>query len=67
MANEQMNLCHVCAGGYLAFQILEVIRGKKIEQDVEKGIMASGFLLLTSLGFFLIVRDALNLSQSLHL
>lgn len=85
------------AGGYLALQLLEALRGgKKLDVEVsgrghrgggclaaglsskerelncpsslfsisvqlEKGIMASGFLLLTSLGMFLIVRDAISL------
>ena len=50
------------AGGYLALQFLEVFRGgKRMDIAVERGIMTSGFLLLTSLGLFLIVRDAINL------
>jgi len=50
------------AGGYLALQALEAIRGgKKLDVEVERGIMASGFLLLSSLGLFLIVRDSLHL------
>lgn len=54
------------AGGYLALQVLELVRGgKKIDPDVEKGVMASGFLLLTSIGLFLIVKDALTLSSGL--
>ena len=43
-------------------QLLEAVRGgKKLDVELEKGIMASGFLLLTSLGLFLIVRDAITL------
>lgn len=45
------------------FQILEAIRGKKVDPEFERGIMASGFLLLTSVGIFLIIKDALNLSS----
>jgi len=49
-------------GGYLLFQVLEVIRGgKKVDQEFERAVMASGFLLLTSIGMYLIVRDAINL------
>jgi hypothetical protein len=51
------------AGGYLVFLVLEAVRGgKKINADVEKGIMASGLLLLTTVGIVLIVRDTLNLA-----
>eukprot|EP00890_Picochlorum_soloecismus_P002105 jgi/Picsp_1/2896/NSC_01121-R1_protein len=53
-------------GGYLVFQLLEAIRGKKVDPDFEKGIMASGFLLLTSVGIFLIIKDALNLSSNIR-
>jgi len=52
-------------GGFLALQLLETVRGgKKLDEDVEKAIMASGFLLLTGSGLFLIARDAIKL---LHL
>ena len=52
-------------GGFLALQLLETIRGgKKLDEDVEKAIMASGFLLLSGAGLFLIARDAVKL---LHL
>ena len=52
------------AGGYLVFQFLEAIRGgKKVDEGLEKGIMASGFLLLTSVGLFLIVRDVVNIGS----
>jgi RIP metalloprotease RseP len=51
-------------GGFLALQLLETIRGKKLDENVEKAIMASGFLLLTGAGLFLIARDAVKL---LHL
>ena len=48
----------------MALQLLEVFRGgKRMDIAVEKGIMASGFLLLTSLGIFLIVRDAIHLAN----
>lgn len=50
-------------GGYLVFQILEAIRGEKVDQDFERAVMASGFLLLTSLGMYLIIKDALNLAK----
>ena len=48
-------------GGYLALLVLEGLRGKKLPQDVEKGFMASGFLLLTAMGVVLVVRDTLNI------
>lgn len=48
-------------GGYLIFQIIEVVSGKKVDRDAERAIMTSGFLLLTSLGMYLIFRDALRL------
>lgn len=50
-------------GGYLVFLIIEALRGgKKVNADLEKGIMASGLLLLTGLGMFLVVRDTLTLT-----
>jgi hypothetical protein len=42
-----------------------VRRGKKLDVELERGIMASGFLLLTSLGIFMIARDAINLTSKL--
>ncbi|KAL3676742.1 hypothetical protein R1sor_026690 [Riccia sorocarpa] len=48
-------------GGYLAFVALEAIRGKKLPDGVEQGIMSSGVLLLLMLGVVLMVRDTLNL------
>jgi membrane-associated protease RseP (regulator of RpoE activity) len=49
-------------GGFLALQFLEVVRGgKKLDENIEKAIMASGFLLLTGTGLFLIARDAVKL------
>ena len=38
------------------------MRGKKLPQGVEQGIMASGFLLITAVGLLLVFRDALNLA-----
>lgn len=58
-----LNLLLVYTGGFLVFQLIEVVRGgKKIDVNIEKAVMASGFLLLSSVGLFLIVRDALQLS-----
>lgn len=51
-------------GGYLALQLVEALRGKKLNIELERGIMASGFLLLTSIGMALIVKDAINLFTS---
>lgn len=49
-------------GGYLVLLALEAVRGgKKLPQEVEKGFMASGFLLLTAMGMGLVVRDTINL------
>jgi len=49
-------------GGFLAFLLLEAIRGgKKLPVVVEQTIMSSGLLLLLTLGAVLIVRDTLNL------
>ncbi|CAM6096340.1 unnamed protein product [Calypogeia fissa] len=49
-------------GGYLAFVLLEALRGgKKLPDGVEQGIMSSGVLLLLALGIVLMVRDTLNL------
>ena len=49
-------------GGYLAFLALEAVRGgRKVDPNLEKGVMASGFLLLLTAGAFLIVKDTLGL------
>jgi membrane-associated protease RseP (regulator of RpoE activity) len=48
-------------GGYLFLIMLEALRGKKLPEGVEKGIMSSGILLLLALGVVLMVRDTLNL------
>ena len=48
-------------GGYLVFQMIEVVQGKKVDRDSERAIMTGGFLLLSSLGMYLIFRDAIKL------
>lgn len=49
-------------GGFLALLFLEALRGgKKLPEGVESGVMASGWLLLMTLGCALIVRDTMNL------
>eukprot|EP00210_Caulerpa_lentillifera_P008285 g7906.t1 len=49
-------------GGYLALLLLELLRGgKKLPQDVEQGVMASGILFLVALGCVLVVRDTVSL------
>lgn len=48
-------------GGYLALIGLEALRGKKLPDGVEQGIMSSGILLLLALGVVLMVRDTINL------
>eukprot|EP01026_Neomeris_dumetosa_P006314 TRINITY_DN12009_c0_g1_i2.p1 TRINITY_DN12009_c0_g1~~TRINITY_DN12009_c0_g1_i2.p1 ORF type:complete len:183 (-),score=24.96 TRINITY_DN12009_c0_g1_i2:382-930(-) len=50
-------------GGYMLLIILEGLRGKKLPQQVEQGVMASGFLLLMMVGIVLIVRDTVNLGS----
>lgn len=49
-------------GGYLVFLVIEALRGKKVNAELEKGIMASGILLLMTVGIVLVVRDTLTLS-----
>lgn len=48
-------------GGYFLLIALEALRGKKLPEGVEKGIMSSGILLLLAVGIVLMVRDTLNL------
>jgi RIP metalloprotease RseP len=49
-------------GGYLALLLVEGLRGgKKLPDGLEQRIMASGLLLLLTLGVFLTVKDTLNL------
>lgn len=49
-------------GGSLALILVEAARGgKKLPSEIEQGIMSSGFMLVTVLGLFLIIRDTLNL------
>lgn len=51
------------AGGYLVFIAIEALRGgKKIDETLEKGIMAGGFLLLMTAGVSLIIKDTLTLT-----
>lgn len=50
------------AGGYLVFIALEALRGKKVDENVEKAVQAGGFLLLMTAGVSLIVKDTLNLT-----
>lgn len=48
-------------GGYLFLIALEALRGKKLPDGVEQGIVSSGIVLLLALGVVLMVRDTLNL------
>eukprot|EP00891_Asterochloris_glomerata_P009814 jgi/Astpho2/9814/Aster-03783 len=48
-------------GGYMALLLAEALRGKKLDETVEKSIMASGLLLLMAVGVVLVVRDTINL------
>lgn len=52
-------------GGYILLICIEAVRGKKLDKVVEQTFMASGFLLLTGLGMFLVVRDVFNLGSGL--
>ena len=49
-------------GGQLAFLAIEGILGKPLPSKLQDGIMQTGFVLLLSLGVFLIVRDTVNLA-----
>jgi len=50
-------------GGYLVFLILEAIRGgKKVDEVVQKSIMASGLLLLMTTGVALIAKDVTSMT-----
>ncbi len=45
------------------FIALEALRGgKKLDETLEKGIMAGGFLLLMTAGVSLIIKDTLTLT-----
>ncbi|KAK3274742.1 hypothetical protein CYMTET_17092 [Cymbomonas tetramitiformis] len=49
-------------GGYLALLLVEAVRGgKKLPEDLEQAVQSSGFLLLLTMGVWLIVRDTLKL------
>eukprot|EP00238_Polyblepharides_amylifera_P011041 CAMPEP_0196593580 /NCGR_PEP_ID=MMETSP1081-20130531/76014_1 /TAXON_ID=36882 /ORGANISM="Pyramimonas amylifera, Strain CCMP720" /LENGTH=423 /DNA_ID=CAMNT_0041917599 /DNA_START=282 /DNA_END=1553 /DNA_ORIENTATION=+ len=48
-------------GGYLVLLLLEAVRGEKLNKEVEQAVTGSGFLLLLSLGLYLIVKDTLGL------
>lgn len=50
-------------GGFLALLLYEAVRGKKLDQKVEQGIMASGVLLLTLVAVVLVVRDTIHLGS----
>ena len=42
-------------------QLIEAVRRKKIDKEVEAGIMGAGLLLLTGVGIFMVFRDAIHL------
>eukprot|EP00892_Ulva_mutabilis_P005377 jgi/Ulvmu1/3210/UM015_0251.1 len=53
-------------GGYLLLLLIEAIRqGKKLPKELEASFMASGFLLLVSVGVFLIIKDTVTLLPKL--
>ena len=50
-------------GGYLAFILLEALRGgEKLPKEVESTVMTSGLLLLMASGVFLIIKDTFSLA-----
>ena len=48
-------------GGYFMLLMLEALRGKKLPERLEQGVMTSGLLLLMVLGMGLVIRDTINL------
>lgn len=48
-------------GGYLLLLAIEALRGKKLPQALEQGVMASGLLVMMFLGVGLVIRDTINL------
>jgi membrane-associated protease RseP (regulator of RpoE activity) len=48
-------------GGQLVFLLIEGIRGKRLPDGVQEGVMQTGLFLLLGLGVFLIVRDTTQL------
>jgi RIP metalloprotease RseP len=48
-------------GGYLFLLLLEGLRGKKLPEELEQGVMTSGLLLLMVLGVGLVIKDTINL------
>ncbi len=42
-------------------QLIEAVRRKKIDKEVEAGIMGAGLLLLTGVGIFMVLRDTIHL------
>lgn len=49
-------------GGYLLLLLLEALRGKKLPESLEQGVMTSGLLLMLVLGVGLAIRDTINLA-----
>eukprot|EP00798_Chlamydomonas_sp_ICE-L_P001209 gene1209-32551_t len=48
-------------GGYLAFLLLEAVRGRKVPEGVEGTVMTSGLMLLLGSGMFLAFRDMIKI------
>ena len=61
-SSQPLPLPTAAAGGYLVFIALEALRGKKLDEGVEKAVQAGGFLILMTAGVSLIVKDTLNLT-----
>ncbi|KAI8467700.1 MAG: intramembrane metalloprotease [Monoraphidium minutum] len=48
-------------GGYLLLLAVEGLRGRRLPQALEQGVMASGLLMMMALGVGLVIRDTMNL------
>ncbi|MEM7772043.1 MAG: RIP metalloprotease RseP [Cyanobacteria bacterium P01_E01_bin.6] len=48
-------------GGQLVFLLIEGLRGKRLPNGIQEGVMQTGLFLLLGLGVFLIVRDTAQL------
>jgi RIP metalloprotease RseP len=49
-------------GGYLALLVAEALRGKKLEEKLEKTVVASGILFLFAVAVVMVVMDTVKLS-----
>ena len=61
---DQSACCYVTSNAQSrasAVQVVEAVRREKLNKEVEAGIMGAGLLLLTGVGIFMVVRDAIHL------